>query len=103
MSWRDYNLLDMTVRGGIDLKDAHKFQAIARSLRRLDLLAETGLTDRQKQQLVSLEKQAQELARLYHLVAYHQTDTRGWSLYLLEPDQDAERPRLSEGIGVYPL
>lgn len=43
-----------------------------------------GLTSRQETRITSLEKKAEDLAQRIGLHAYHQSDPRGCSLYLID-------------------
>jgi hypothetical protein len=39
-----------------------------------------------KKRIASLERKAEAIAAKYGRTAYHQGDPRGWSLYLVSPD-----------------
>ncbi len=80
---REENLVEMG-RAGIIPEDARKLQAICRSLHRQDEIAcNQGQDEGEEAYEERLEKKAAEIARQYHLTTYHQTDPRGWSLYLI--------------------
>lgn len=58
---------------------------IVKSLRHLDECAcNYGLTPRQEKREENLEKKAAEIAARFGLNAYHQSDPRGCTLYLVD-------------------
>jgi hypothetical protein len=67
---------------------AHRLEVlskISKSLRHLDECdCNTGLTQRQETRRMHLEAEAQEIANFFGLIAYHQRDPRGCSLYLVD-------------------
>jgi len=82
---RERNLVDI-VKRGIDGDDAMLLQCISHRLNQLDENAcNYGLTPRQEKRVDTLEKQAETIAHKYYLSGYHQSDPRGWSLYLIQP------------------
>ena len=75
-------------RAGINASDVARFQNISRSLSHLDELScNQELTHRQETRSDNLEKQAATIAATYGLLSYHQSDPRGWSLYLVKTEQ----------------
>ena len=76
------------IRAGISDSHAMQLQAISRALHRLDEAScNYGLTPRQEKREENLEQKAMAIAREYGSIAYHQSDPRGWSLYLVKPEQ----------------
>lgn len=78
-----------------------KLLAISGRLHRLDELAcNQGLTPMQVKRGARLELQAQEIIEEIKpgSVAYHQSDPRGWSLYLLSPD-DVQAGKFNTAAG----
>jgi len=72
------------IRGGIEPDDAEELQRISRALHKLDETAcNWGLTHLQERREERLEQKAQEIAQRYGRTAYHQSDPRGWSLYVV--------------------
>ena len=63
-----------------------ELKKISKALNRLDVhQCNIGeLTPKQKKRETRLEQRAHEIANLYGLESYHQTDPRGCSLYLIE-------------------
>ena len=90
---RERNLLEIAKIWRIDGDDAMQLQRISHRLHQLDENAcNWGLTKRQEKRVGRLEQQAQEIASKYNLYAYHQSDPRGWSLYLVtEAEKDYSR------------
>ena len=68
-------------------RDAGKLQSIARQLHRLDELAcnKGELAPNGELRLLRLENSATMVVQRYGLQVYHQTDPRGWPLYLFDP------------------
>ena len=102
--WREENLVELTPLVG---RDALRLQAIARSLHHLaEADANYGLTPRQETRYYNLVAEAREIARSHRLVVYHQTDPRGWPLYLLRPAQvnkgENIRAIYNRGVAVCP-
>lgn len=102
--WRNENTAQLA-RAGIAWQDIDALQRIARTLHALDEhscngyyseLAEKRADTREK----NLEKRADEIAKTYGLKAYHQTDPRGWSLYLIKTEQNDTN--YSSGLAVCP-
>ncbi len=91
-------------RAGIGASDVARFQKISRSLSHLDELScSQELTHRQETRSDNLEKQATALAKPYGLLSYHQSDPRGWSLYLVTTEQllgHSIDAAYSRGLGV---
>lgn len=94
------------VKAGINNERALKLQQISRSLHRLDENScNYGLTERQEKREERLEKTAESIAKEYGFVSYHQSDPRGWSLYLVNPKTLEGKDIHSEydrGMAVYP-
>ena len=80
-----------------------ELQPIARALHHLDEAScNYGLTNKQKKRLENLEKKADKLAReWFGLRAYHQSDPRGASLYLVESLRKANRGNYADGVYIY--
>ena len=101
---RERNLIEIAQTRNIEANDAMLLQRISHRLHSLDEAScNWGLTERQEKRVVNLEKQANEIASKYKLQAYHQSDPRGWSLYLL--DKSVRNPEVNyypEGLGVCP-
>jgi len=97
---RERNLRELPP--AIDSQDAMRLQQIARSLHKLDEAScNYGLTPRQEKRHANLEKEAQQIAQGYGFNAFHQSDPRGWSLYLLTPDIDPQAD-YTRGIAICP-
>jgi hypothetical protein len=76
------------IKAGINNERALQLQKISRSLHRLDEIScNCGKTPQQEKREENLEKQAQSIAKEHGFIAYHQSDPRGWSLYLVKPEQ----------------
>ena len=115
MNYRQQNYGDL-IQKGISLNDAELLQRISRSLHRLDENLCNGYQDykgnwdeaaekRAEKREERLEKQGKEIAEKYGLIFYHQSDPRGWSVYLVKPEQLNEYSIdavYSQGIGVTP-
>ena len=85
---RERNLLEIAKIYNIDGDDAMLLQRISHRLHQLDELAcNWGVTEHQAKRTERLEGQAREIASKYSMIAYHQSDPRGWSLYLVSPQQ----------------
>ena len=83
---RERNLVELAQIVGVD--DAIALQAISRSLHTLDESAcNCGLTGRQEKRSARLESKAKLIADGHGLLAYHQGDPRGWSLYIVNPER----------------
>jgi hypothetical protein len=77
-----------------------KLQKISKTLHRLaENACNYGLSKAQETRQDNLMKQAEELAQLLGLHAYHQGDPRGCCLYLVENNQGAET-NYTDGIAV---
>ena len=103
---REQNLIEIArLRGGVISKgDVILFRKIAHRLHSLDVAScNWGLTERQEKRVTRLEERANTTALMYGLIAYHQPDPRGWSLYLLDKsEQHPEANYYPEGLGVCP-
>ena len=78
-----------------------RLQKIATALHHIDEAACNGsLTKRQESRKVNLKKEAQEIASMYGLIAYHQGDPRGCSLYLITKEIQASN-QYPQGIAIY--
>ena len=65
---------------------ALRLQAIARSVHRLDEAYCNGnLSNTQQARLAKLLNEARIITRNKHLTVYHQSDPRGWPLYVFCP------------------
>jgi len=96
---RERNLIEL-VKKGIGGEDAMLLQRISHRLHQLDELAcNYGLADRQEKRVDTLEKQADTIAQKNNLQAFHQSDPRGWSLYLIQPGTQDNYDR---GMGICP-
>lgn len=97
---RERNLVELSKVTSVE--DALMLQRISHRLHQLDENAcNYGLTERQEKRSDRLEKQAQDIATIYNLRAYHQSDPRGWSLYLVPPELNIES-QYDRGYGVCP-
>jgi len=115
MNHRQQNFAEL-IQAGISASDADAFQRISRSLHKLDESLCNGFVDwrgnwdeaaemRAEKRSNRLEGKATELAQKYGFIAYHQSDPRGWSLYLVKPDQLGQYSIdaiYNRGIGVTP-
>ena len=97
---RERNLLEIgQVTQCVDIYDAIILQRISHRLHQLDENAcNYGLTPRQEKRVERLEEQAQAIAQKFHLTAYHQSDPRGWSLYLTPPNTS----QYTDGLAICP-
>ena len=87
MRARAFNAAELAA-AGIGAVDVVKLQRISRSLHRLDEAAcNSELTARQETRGDNLEKLAANIANAYGRLSYHQSDPRGWSLYLVKPEE----------------
>lgn len=78
----DYNMIFETFK---------RLLKISKSLHKQDENAcNYGLTNRQEKIVERLENEAEELAKKLNLHAYHQSDPRGASLYLVESLERAD-------------
>jgi hypothetical protein len=69
-----------------------KLESISKSLNRLDCAAcNYGLSKKQEDRITKLEKQAEDYAQQIGLHAYHQSDPRGCSLYLVDTLENVDR------------
>lgn len=76
-----------------------RLRKIANALHSIDEAACNGdLTKRQAVREANLEREAQEIAGIYGLTAYHQGDPRGCALYLVT--KEAGSQYYSEGIAI---
>lgn len=83
-------------------KDAMLLQRISHRLHQLDENAcNYELTHRQETRLERLERGAERIANRYNLVAHHQGDPRGWSLYLVSPDLNIDS-QYDQGLAICP-
>jgi hypothetical protein len=78
-----------------------RLQKIAVALHNLDVAScNYGLSERQEKREEKLEKEVEVLAQTLGLHAYHQSDPRGWPLYLVE-DLTNVANTYDEGLGIY--
>jgi len=99
---RERNLIEIVKKHNIDGEDAMLLQRISHRLHKLDENAcNYGLTEYQEKRVDHLERQAIDIAFKYNLKAYHQSDPRGWSLYLVPPELDPHRD-YSNGLAICP-
>jgi len=92
-------------RAGVSIRDTHELQAIAKTLHALDEHSCNGYYSERAEKSAetreaNLEKRADAIAQRYGRKAYHQSDPRGWSLYLITPDQNDTN--YSSGLAVCP-
>lgn len=59
-----------------------------------------GLSKRDETRESTLKNEAQEIATIYGLIAYHQGDPRGCSLWLITKEMKASG-QYTEGIAIY--
>jgi len=79
--------LERRTGGKITASEVVRLYAISRRLHRLDEAAcNYGLNARQEAAVERLEAEAEEIAKQYGATAYHQGDPRGWSLYVVWPE-----------------
>jgi hypothetical protein len=79
------------IQKGIGVRDAMALQKISRRLHRLDERACDGFasdqdSERHDARVAAVKRQAEKIAGYYGYIAYHQSDPRGWSLYLVNPE-----------------
>jgi hypothetical protein len=77
------------ISAGLTPQDADDIQRISRSLHRLDEYScNVGYEDDspQAKREARLEAKGAEIAKRYGRLFYHQSDPRGWSVYLVKPD-----------------
>ncbi len=87
--------LGALVKAGVDVRDAMDLQKIARRLHKRDEYACSYLVGDNSQAAYekwfrateAIERKAPKIAERYGFIAYHQSDCRGWSLYLVKPEQ----------------
>ena len=76
------------IKAGINNSRALQLQKIARSLHRIDedncYYEQSDKRDKRRE---ALERAAESIAKEYGFISYHQSDPRGWSLYLVKPAQ----------------
>ena len=83
------------------VRDYEQLRKISQQLHRADEAAcNYGLSPRQEQRVARLEAQAQTIADRYGLTAYHQSDPRGWALYLITAEMN--ETNYHNGIGITP-
>lgn len=104
---RERNLLEIAKTYHIDGDDAMLLQRISHRLHQLDEHAcNWGLTHRQETRVERLEQQAHGIADRYDMIAYHQSDPRGWSLYLVYSGQITDEHPIDtiydRGLGICP-
>ena len=99
---RERNLIEIAKIYKVDGDDALILQRISHRLHQLDENAcNWGLTERQEKRVDRLEEQAQTIANKYGFTAYHRSDPRGWSLYLVPPNLNIES-QYDQGLGICP-
>jgi len=99
---RERNLIEIAKIWEIDGDDALILQRISHRLHQLDEIScNWGVSDRQAQRVDRLEEQAREIASKYNLRAYHQSDPRGWSLYLVPLELSIDS-QYDQGLGICP-
>ena len=86
------------ISAGITPKDADELQRISRSLHRLDEKScngyqtyggewdEAGEKKAEKRE-ERIEAKGKAIAEKYGFLFYHQSDPRGWSVYLVKPEE----------------
>jgi hypothetical protein len=76
---------------------------IAKALHRLDEYScNYGLTERQEKRVIYLENKANNIAKeWFNLRAYHQSDPRGASLYLVKTLKEVRNGNYMNGICIY--
>ena len=100
---RERNLIEIAKIWKIDGDDALILQRISHRLHQLDEHAcNWGLSERQEKRADRLGEQAQEIAKKYGFNAYHQSDPRGWSLYLVSPQLVPIDAHYPEGLAICP-
>ena len=98
---RERNLVELAK--GVSINDALLLQRISHRLHQLDEHAcNWGLSERQEKRNDRLEEPAGNIAQNYNLVAYHQSDPRGWSLYLVKPELQPIDQHYPEGLAICP-
>lgn len=80
------------LRAGIGIYDVHELQTIAKTLHTLDEHSCNGYYSERAEKAAdtrakNLEARADIIASKYGKSAYHQSDPRGWSLYLVDSEQ----------------
>ena len=76
------------VKAGINNERALKLQRISRSLHKIDEDdCNYEQSEKRSRREERLEKVAESIAKEHGFIAYHQSDPRGWSLYLVKPEQ----------------
>ena len=99
---RERNLIEIAKIWKIDGEDTLILQRISHRLHQLDELAcNWGMSEAQSKRVERLEEQSRLIAKKYGLNAYHQSDPRGWSLYLISPDSQLDRD-YTKGLGICP-
>jgi hypothetical protein len=104
MNARIQNMHELA-QAGIGLDDCVDLQAISRTLHALDEHSCNGYYSERAEKAAetresNLEKRAESIAQKYNLHAYHQSDPRGWSLYLITPEMNDSN--YSRGVAVCP-
>ena len=78
-----------------------RLRKISNALHHLDEASCNGeLTKRQESREANLEKEAKEIASMYGLIAYHQGDPRGCSMYLIT-QEIKNTGQYTNGIPIY--
>lgn len=86
------------IKSGLDTQDAEAIQKISRSLHRIDENDCNGYSNwrgdwdeiaekRAEKRCENLEAKGKLIADKYGLIFYHQSDPRGWSVYLVHPEK----------------
>ena len=98
---RESNLIELAKY--ISVKDALILQRISHRLHQLDENAcNWGLTLHQERRADRLLEQAYQIAIPYKFTVYHQSDPRGWTLYLVPEDMADPGSHYPEGYAVCP-
>lgn len=88
--------LEELVKSGIVIKDAKALQNLCRILHEMDEIRcseDLGSEENYakfEREVEVIENLAEDIAKKYGFISYHQGDPRGWSLYLVRPEQLGE-------------
>jgi len=73
-----------------------KLVRIAHSLETLDVRScNYGLSEKEENRVTNLEEKANAICKEFGAVAYHQSDPRGCSLYVVNPNELGDNPLTS--------